>query len=154
MTLNNFFSTNHIFDELSCFHYGDLFRKLSPLMGEICGVPSHELLTYLLKRERLGSTYWDQGIALPHGSLHGIQSPHLFFARLKTPISYHPFKKNRVDLVCFIWVPQEMENYGSQILLKMTHLFKDSDFCQRLRTAQTKEDLFILLQGSPLSLAA
>ena len=59
-----------------------IFEQASQTLGLIYGLDRKEIFDGLFARERLGSTYLDHGIALPHCRLPNIKEPCCLFVKL------------------------------------------------------------------------
>lgn len=111
--------------------------KLSELLGEddfVLGVPSkekrcaleavafrlgrrtgrreEEVLSVLMRRERLGSTAIGDGLAIPHAVLAGISAPVAVIATMKHPVSFDAPDDGDVDLLLgLLWPSGSMKEF-------------------------------------------
>jgi PTS system nitrogen regulatory IIA component len=57
-----------------------------------------EILSSVSERERLGSTGFGHGVAIPHGKIEGLTRIYCLFARLSEPVDYKAIDGQQVDL--------------------------------------------------------
>lgn len=107
----------------------DLLSQATPYLTET------EVLSSLINREKLGSTGLGQGVAIPHGRVHGLDDTVGAFMRLDEGIDYESSDGGQVDLIFGLLVPEECTEEHLQVLARLAEMFTDDDFCTRLRRA-------------------
>lgn len=107
----------------------------------------------LLERERLGSTGLAGGVALPHARVPGATTTRGAFIRLAQPIDFDALDGRPVDLVFALMVPEEATDEHLQLLAQLASLFKDTETCEQLRSAEA-EQAYSLLSGQSAHHAA
>lgn len=111
---------------------------------EMCAI---ECFSRLFKREKLGSTSINNGIALPHAKLP--DNPHLkldypiaVFLQLDTPIDYESIDNKPVDLIFAVMIPTECQ-YSCQVeLASIADRLSDKSLVKQLRSAKSEEELW------------
>ena len=88
-----------------------LWGQLGAMGGQLLDVDPRLVAERLAERERIGSTGFGGGVAIPHARLPGLAAPVGLFARLAHPIDYHAVDDIPVDLVFALLSP---ERAGSQ----------------------------------------
>ena len=63
-------------------------QELAERAGTMTGLDQRAIFEILLQRERLGSTGFGRGIAIPHGKIRGLRSTFIMFARLEGAIDF------------------------------------------------------------------
>lgn len=120
----------------------------------ICAV---ECFGNLFKREKLGSTALNFGIALPHAKLPEnspiqIETPIAIFLKLASPIDYEASDHKEVDLIFAMMFPnndcEKFKAYLPAVAKKLT----DKTFVKQLRYAETAESLWQLLDNETLDI--
>ncbi len=109
-----------------------------------------EVFESLLCRERLGSTGLGHGVAIPHGRMAGLTEAVAAFVQLGEGVDYDSIDQQPVDLLYALLVPQEATDAHLQILASLAEIFKDPDLRERLRQAETAEELHALLTRSSI----
>jgi len=65
-----------------------LLQQLAQLAAGRLNADAGEILSSISERERLGSTGFGQGVAIPHGKIEGLSRIYCLFVRLSDPIDY------------------------------------------------------------------
>lgn len=124
-----------------------LFQQLATAVGRRTGYDSKVILATLNERERLGSTGFGSGIAIPHGKLEGI--PHVlgYFARLTAPIEFQAVDGLPVDLVFLLLSPTNAGADHLKALAGVSRLLRDRQMAAKLRGARSNDAMFALVAG-------
>lgn len=80
-------------------------------LGSRTGRPKGEVLTALLRRERLGSTATGDGLAMPHAAFAGISAPAAVIATMKHPVAFDAPDDGDVDLLLAILWPSDVGGF-------------------------------------------
>lgn len=116
---------------------------LSEMMaGSIEGLPASTLFNKLTSRERLGSTGLGHGVALPHARVDGSEQAVGALIKLKQGIDFDAFDKHPVDLLFALVVPEHFTDEHLKILADLAEMFSNEELCERLRSAETAEQLY------------
>lgn len=105
----------------------------------------------LLVRERLGCTALGNGVALPHGRTHGIESSLGVFLRLDKAIQFDAPDGDPVDLIFAVLVPQECEARETKHIARLAHWFGDPVHRVACRAAEDESELERLFGGDVAS---
>ena len=120
-----------------------VLQFIAKLLAEHSGnIDANELFDNLINRERLGSTGFGNGIAIPHCRLKSCQKPFSCLLRLKEGIDFDSVDGHPVDLVFALVVPAEATNEHLTILQEIASRFENSSYRNNLRLADTNPDLF------------
>jgi nitrogen PTS system EIIA component len=125
---------------------GELARQAATRLP----VPSEAVLAALSTRERLGSTGFGRGFALPHARVEGV--PRLFglLVRLARPIDYEAIDGQAVDLVFLLLIPPGSGNHHVAALAAIARAMRDESTLQKIRKASTAAVLYRNLVGGAL----
>lgn len=124
-----------------------LFQLLAAASARKTGVGAKTIAAALTERERLGSTGFGGGVAIPHGKIDGLSHVFGYFARLETPIDFHSVDDLPVDLVFMILSPPDAGADHLKALARVSRLLRDRDIVAKLRGARSRDALFALLAG-------
>ncbi|WGE89763.1 PTS sugar transporter subunit IIA [Actinobacillus arthritidis] len=123
-------------------------NKTNPSSEEDCVCPI-ECFSNLFKREKLGSTSINNGIALPHAkfpySTSEIEKPIAAFIQLETPIDYEASDNKEVDLIYAIMIPENCCEQYKNGLQEIAYKLSDKTLAKQLRSADNIEDIWQLL---------
>ena len=129
-------------------------QDLSGLAARLTGLTEREVFDALLQRERLGSTGFGHGIAIPHVKFRTLKSIVCVFAHLVEPIAYESPDGEPVDLIFLLLGPEHASGDHLKALARISRLVRDPAALQRLRATSDKESLFAVLTEPATSHAA
>jgi fructose-specific phosphotransferase system IIA component len=104
------------------------------------------VLDELLKRESLGSTGLEKGIAIPHALIEGINEPFLALAVFKNGIDFEAV--DQMPTYVLMMLLGSKNNPGAQlkILAHVCRLVKETDFVEQIKKIQDPNDICDLLE--------
>lgn len=101
--------------------------------------------TALLSREQLGSTGIGNGIAIPHCRVADCDQITGALAKLETGIDFDAVDGQPVDLVFVLIVPAKAVDEHLKALGALAAQFHQESFCQRLRQAQSAQEMYEIM---------
>jgi PTS system nitrogen regulatory IIA component len=122
-----------------------LFVQLSRLAAKSRKLSAADVTERLLDRERLGSTGFGGGVAIPHGKIEGLEQVVGVFARLATPIDFAAIDDMPVDLVFLLLSPPDAGVEHLKALARVSRKLRDRSFVAKLRGAGSPDALYALL---------
>jgi PTS system nitrogen regulatory IIA component len=125
-----------------------LFQQLGAAAAKRTGLPAKTIVSALAEREKLGSTGFGGGVAIPHGKIEGLEEVFGFFARLAAPIDFHSVDALPVDLVFLILSPPDAGADHLKALASVSRTLRDRNTVAKLRGARSRDALFALLAGT------
>jgi PTS system nitrogen regulatory IIA component len=108
-------------------------------------VDKEDLLKVLLEREKLGSTGINDGVAIPHGKLRGIDKLLAVFGRSKEGIDFGALDGKPSHLFFLLVAPESSAGTHLKALARISRIAKSELFRERCLRAATGEGLFQLL---------
>ena len=100
----------------------------------------------LTEREKLGSTGFGGGVAIPHAQDRRARSRVVgVFARLAQPIDFHAVDDLPVDLVFMLLSPPDAGAEHLKALARVSRRLRDRGFVAKLRGAGSRDALYALL---------
>ncbi|HEV2815741.1 MAG TPA: PTS sugar transporter subunit IIA [Allosphingosinicella sp.] len=124
-----------------------LIQQLGAAAGRLTGAPAKQIVAALNAREKIGSTGFGAGTAIPHAKLEGLGQVFGFFARLTQPIDFQAVDGLPVDLVFLLLSPVDAGADHLKALATVSRVFRDRQILAKLRGARSKDALFALLAG-------
>jgi PTS system nitrogen regulatory IIA component len=109
------------------------------------GLSQADVAASLAAREKLGSTGLGQGIAIPHGRIHGLREAVGAYARLRSPVPFDAPDAKPVEQLFVLLVPEQATDQHLQLLSELAQMFSDRMFREQLMTAPdaaTVADIF------------
>jgi nitrogen PTS system EIIA component len=124
-----------------------LLQQLGAAAHRAYGFDARVVSERLIERERLGSTGFGGGIAIPHGKLDGLKRVAGIFVRLAQPIDYAAVDELPVDLVFMLLSPVGAGAEHLKALACVSRHLRDRQFAAKLRGAGSPDALYALLAG-------
>lgn len=129
----------------------DSKRNFFPLAGALAastlGLDASETAEALLERERLGSTAFGRGMAIPHARIAGLGGVRGLFMQLARPIDFDAIDALPVDLVFVLLSPVDAGADHLKALAQVSRFFRDESAVARLRGAKSAEAVYAILVG-------
>ena len=124
----------------------ELLARSRPEIG------NEQIFENLIKRERLGCTGLDKGVAFPHCRAEGLETSIGAMILLTDPVDFDAPDAEPVDLIFGLMVPAEVDvSHGDDIRM-VTSILADEGLRARLRSAKSSRDLYdALIDGSALA---
>jgi PTS system nitrogen regulatory IIA component len=145
--LNEILSLAAVDDDLVAANKKALFQQLAAAAARLTGLPAKEIVACLNAREKIGSTGFGGGTAIPHGKMEGL--PHVvgYFARLSQPVDFQAIDGMPVDLVFLLLSPPDAGADHLKALATVSRIFRDRQILAKLRGARSTDAIFALLAG-------
>lgn len=124
-----------------------LLTQLGGIAGTAFGLDPDDVTSRLIDRERLGSTGFGGGVAIPHCRLPGLTRVRGAFARLERSVDYAAVDELPVDLVFLLLSPEAAGPAHLKALARVSRQMRDTDFAAKLRGAGSRDALYALLAG-------
>jgi PTS system nitrogen regulatory IIA component len=124
-----------------------LFQHLAGAASRLTGLPAKAIFAALNEREKLGSTGFGGGAAIPHGKVEGLDRVVGYFLRLSTPVDFQAVDGLPVDLVFLLLSPPDAGVDHLKALASISRTCRDRQTLAKLRGARSKDALFALLAG-------
>lgn len=104
------------------------------------------LFDALIAREKVGTTGFGDGIAIPHCRLASCKKPTAFFAKLSKAIDFDAIDGQEVDLIFVLVVPEEANSEHLDILSVLAAILEKNAYRISLRDSQSDEELLNRLE--------
>lgn len=124
-----------------------LFQLLAMAASRRTDLPAKAVATALTEREKLGSTGFGGGVAIPHAKMADLGGVFGYFARLSTPIDFQSVDGLPVDLVFLILSPPDAGADHLKALASVSRVLRDRATVAKLRGARSRDAIFALLAG-------
>ena len=125
-----------------------LLQQIANLAAQRVGLDAATILASLAERERLGSTGFGQGVAIPHGKIEGLTRIYGLFVRLAEPIDYKALDKQPVDLIFLLLSPPEAGAEHLKALAAVSRVTRNASTLEKMRGARSRDALAAVLMGA------
>lgn len=124
-----------------------LFQKIAALASSAYGLDVDEVGDALFERERLGSTGFGGGVAIPHAKIAGLERMCGMVVLLDPPVPFDAVDDAPVDIVFALLSPIDSGAEHLKTLARVSRYLRDESQVVRLRGAKSAEALHALLAG-------
>lgn len=122
-----------------------LLPQLAAILAGAHDLDARTVGDVLIAREKLGSTGFGGGVAIPHGKLPGLTKVVGLFARLTQGIDFQAIDDLPVDLVFVLLSPVDAGPEHLKALARVSRRLRDRAFVAKLRGAGSRDALYALL---------
>ncbi|SQF95618.1 nitrogen regulatory protein PtsN [Paucimonas lemoignei] len=120
-----------------------VLEQIANLIGrEVPDLDSQTVFESLVAREKLGSTGFGNGIAIPHCRLKGCESPISALLHLDAPVDFDAIDGAPVDLLFVLLVPEAATDAHLELLRQIASMLDRKEVRDRLRSADTNQALY------------
>ncbi|WP_213879164.1 PTS IIA-like nitrogen regulatory protein PtsN [Pseudomonas sp. dw_358] len=120
-----------------------VLEQIAQLIGrEVPELDKDKVFEALLAREKLGSTGFGNGIAIPHCRLTGCMSPISALLHLAHPVDFDAIDGAPVDLLFLLLVPEAATDAHLELLRQIASMLDRKDVRDSLRSASSNEALY------------
>ena len=148
MQLSEFLDFDAIKPSLSGGNKRALLQQLAQFAAGRLQTDAGEILASISERERLGSTGFGQGVAIPHGKIEGLTRIYCLFARLTEPVDYKSIDGQPVDLVFLLLSPPDAGAEHLKALAAISRVTRHAPTLEKMRGARSRDALAAVLMGA------
>ena len=122
-----------------------LFAALGAASAKVWSLDEAVVAAALSAREKLGTTGFGGGVAVPHARIDGLEAVRGVFARVARPIEFDAVDALPVDLVFMLLSPPQAGADHLKALARVSRRLRDRGFAEKLRGAGSPDALYALL---------
>ncbi len=145
--INDFLAPEAVVAGLHATSKKTLFQQLAKLAESAHGIAAPLIVERLTERERLGSTGFGGGVAIPHGKIDGLERIVAVFVQLAEPIDFAAIDDLPVDLVFMLLSPVDAGADHLKALAQVSRVLRDRVLVAKLRGAANDDALHALVAG-------
>jgi nitrogen PTS system EIIA component len=119
--------------------------KISVGLAQRAGITEKTILSGLLAREKVGSTAFGNGIAVPHALLNDLLHPVASLTRLSAPIDFEAPDDSQVDLLFALLWPRRDTQQFLPTLASVSRMFRNKFLREALREARSPAEAFAIM---------
>ena len=112
------------------------------ISSQVPELEMQDVFEALIAREKLGSTGFGNGIAIPHCRLEGCETPVSALLHLEKPIDFDAIDGAPVDLLFVLLVPQAATDAHLELLRQIASMLDRKEVRDKLRSASSNEALY------------
>ena len=145
--ITNFLTEDSIIMDCDSKSQKNTLEVLSNKMAELTSTNKDEIFQKLYEREKLGTTAFGNGIAIPHARVEGIQNAKIIILKLTEAIDFNSIDGNKVDIVMSLFVPNDNNKMHVELLSSIASLLDNQVFREKIRTANTASDVMMIIDS-------
>jgi len=139
MQLHDFLDFESIRVGLSGGNKRKLLQQLGQMAGARLGFDPAAIVDTISERERLGSTGFGNGVAIPHGKVEGLKRIYAMVVRLAEPVDYKAIDGQPVDLVFLLLSPPDAGAEHLKALAAVSRVIRHGPTLEKLRGARSRD---------------
>ncbi len=116
-------------------------------------IASEDIFESLIERERLGCTSLGRGLAFPHCRVEGLDANIAGLIKLSEPVDFDSPDGDPVDIIFGLMVPKDINESHQAQIYSIVDLLNDTELRQKMRTADSSNQLYDSLIDSSISTA-
>lgn len=141
MNFSNLFASGAVVVDATPTSQKALFQLIGDIAAREYGLDAGKVVERLTERERLGTTGFGNGIALPHGRLEGLGTILGIVVRLAKPVDFNAVDSLPVDLIVCLLSPVDAGALHLKALAHASRLLRDEASVAKMRGAATGDAL-------------
>ena len=145
--ITNFLTEDSIIMDCDSKSQKNTLEVISNKMAELTSTNKDEIFQKLYEREKLGTTAFGNGIAIPHARIEGIQNAKIIILKLTEAIDFNSIDGNKVDIVMSLFVPNDNNKMHVELLSSIASLLDNQVFREKIRTANTASDVMMIIDS-------
>lgn len=126
---------------------GESLREISQIFSNIYGAISEDVFDGLEERERLGSTGFGNGVAIPHTRSPQVKRPVAALVRLKNPVDFDSADGMPVRLIFGLLSPEDAGVAHLHALAAISRIVRDETTRHAFLDAPSSEAMYALLSS-------
>ena len=124
-----------------------VLELLAARFAEVYNLDIATVRQRLQERERLGSTGFGRGVAIPHARLAELDAPVAAFLRLEQPVGFEAADDMPVDLVFGLLSPEQAGVVHLHALAAISRMMRDERMHEALTQAPGDEAIYGLISN-------
>ena len=141
MDLNNFFSEESIIMDCQSKSKKNVLELISEIASSISITNKDIVFEKLYEREKLGTTAFGNGIAIPHARIDNLSEAKTIILKLETAIDFNSSDGEKVDLIISLLAPNNENEMHIKILSKIAEMLDDKIFREKIRNCSNKLEI-------------
>ena len=147
MDLTNFLPDNSIVLNCKSKSKKNVLEIISKFMSEVTSTKEDIIFEKLYEREKLGTTAFGNGIAIPHARIDNISEAKIMLLKLEKPIEFEAIDGNKVDLILSLLVPNNKDEIHIELLSKVAEMLDDNIFREKIRQSSDELEILSLIKN-------
>ena len=123
----------------------EILTSLASRFAQVYGLSADAVLEAIEDREKLGSTGFGRGVAIPHARMAGLSGPVAAVLKLQAPVAFDAADGMPVDIVVGLLSPEDAGAVHLHALAAISRTMRDERMHEKLANASDRETIYALL---------
>lgn len=128
-------------------HKDAILERLAARFASVYGLDAAVVRASIAEREKLGSTGFGRGVAIPHARINGLARPVAAFLRLPRPVAFEAADDMPVDIVFGLLSPEQAGAAHLHALAAISRMMRDERMHAALSQAPSDEAVYGLISN-------
>lgn len=137
--------------ELTSTNKRDALRELARIASQKNGISEDTIFKIIWDREKLSSTGIENGVAVPHGKIPGIERFYLIIGISKTGIDFGSIDKKKTNIIFLLLAPENSTNEHLKILAEICDIMSIEKTRDNFIKMKSPDDIIEILTKSDKS---
>jgi PTS system nitrogen regulatory IIA component len=146
--LDDLIAPDAVFADVAAASKKAVLAALGTISTTLWALDARMVTDALSRREKLGSTGFGGGVAIPHARIDGLSGVRVAFVRLARPIDFAAVDDQPVDLVVLLLSPTDAGADHLKALARVSRRLREAGLAAKLRGAGSPDALYALLAGT------
>ena len=147
MDITQFINENSIFIDFKSKSKKNILENISHEMSNGNTKEKDLIFEKLYEREKLGTTAFGNGIAIPHARIPDLKKPKIIIIKLVDAINFEAIDGEKVDLIISLIVPDKKNDLHVKLLAKIAELLENKTFRLSIREATNVKDILSIVKN-------
>jgi|TARA_B100000953_G_scaffold299048_1_gene297637 PTS system nitrogen regulatory IIA component len=147
MDITQFINENSIFIDFKSKSKKNILENISHEMSNGNTKEKDLIFEKLYEREKLGTTAFGNGIAIPHARIPDLKKPKVIIIKLVDAINFEAIDGEKVDLIISLIVPDKKNDLHVKLLAKIAELLENKTFRLKIREAANVKDILSVVKN-------
>lgn len=141
------FSFDLILPSLKLTDRKQILRTIAKETSKIIGIREKILYSRLAKIDSAQNANAEDGVLLLDLKVSALTQTFMVLVPLEGPVNFYAGNNYAIDMVCVLLSPEHEDIQHLQKLASWSRLLHDSNFCEKLRSANNEEDVHITVRS-------
>lgn len=147
MKISDLISNDSIILDLKATTKQQVLEEISNFVAQTSNLNQEKTLEVLKERENICSTAIDEGVAIPHGKLSGLNKIICVIARSNKGIDFDSLDEKPTHIFILLLTPENSSNLHIQALSTISKIFKNSELRENILKSSTIDEIYELIIG-------
>ncbi len=143
--LSSILKKNGVMSPVLCYSRKKIFEIIAAQGASLTGLSNTEIITGLNGREKIGTTYIQNGFALPHMIIPDSAAESAVFLVLENPISYGQMEDIRADIILALFLHQDTVDQDADTIEETSQILSDITITKSIRSLRNIPNQIYLL---------